>query len=414
MPRTALPPAPNRLHRTPRGKAGPHGGAPREGHAAAVGRTTWRAAALGCLCFSALAAPAGAAPPLATLVPFRRIDADPKKSYELEESQGPWMIMAASFAGPSAEQQSHDLVLELRQKFKVEAYTYRQTYDFSKPTEGLGFDRYGGKRRMRYASNHRFDEIAVLAGNFPAVDDPRVDKMLDLLRHIRPDALNPEKRPDSSQRFLGLRTIYQMVSTDMTKKTKGPMGSAFVTRNPLLPEEFFVAKGIDPFVVEMNRDLPHNLLKNPGRYTVRVASFRGVDTMKPAEFERLTSKPRKLAKIDQAALQASNLCAALRQKGIEAYEFHDRTESIVTIGSFQEVGQPRPDGKTEINPAVHQIMQQYGPIEQLNPRTRQIELLARTLKVGNENIRFDPQPLPVEVPKQSIATAYNATNSLLR
>jgi hypothetical protein len=46
----------------------------------------------------------GAAPPWATLVPFRKIDADPNKSYELEENHGPWMIMAASFAGSTAEQ----------------------------------------------------------------------------------------------------------------------------------------------------------------------------------------------------------------------------------------------------------------------------------------------------------------------
>jgi hypothetical protein len=366
------------------------------------------------LCLSLTAGSALAAPPWATLVPFKKIDADPKKSYELEESHGPWMIMAASFAGPSAEQQSQDLVIELRQKYRLEAFTFRQTYDFTKPTDGLGFDRYGGKRRMRYASNHRFDEIAVLVGNFPAVDDPQLDKALDALRHIHPDALNPEKRPDSSQRFLGLRTLYQLASADMTKKTKGPMGSAFVTRNPLVPEEFFVAKGLDPFVVEMNKDLPNNLLKNPGRYTVRVASFRGVDTMKPTEFERLTTRPRKLSKIDEAALNASNLCAALRKNGIEAYEFHDRTESLVTIGSFNEVGQPRPDGKIEINPAVHRIMEQYGPIEQMNPHTRQIELLARTMKVGNQNLRFDPQPMPVEVPRQSVGAAYNATTSLLR
>ena len=381
-----------------------------------LGQSTSRKVLASALVAGLLAAgPALAAPPLATLMPFKKkVEADPRQAYELDESHGPWMILAASFAGPSAEQQSHDLVLELRQKYNVEAYTFRQTYDFSKPTEGLGYDRYGGKRRMRYASNYKFDEIAVLVGNYASVDGPQIEKMADMLRHIHPDALNPEKRPDSSQRFLGLRTIYQMVSTDMAKKTKGPMGAAFITRNPLLPDELFVAKGIDPFVVEMNKDLPNNLLKNPGRYTVRVASFRGVDTMKPAEFERLTTKPRKLAKIDQAALDASELCAALRQKGIEAYEFHDRTESLVTIGSFNDVGQPRPDGKIEINPAIHRIMQEYGPIEQMNPRTRQIELLARTLKVGNRSLRYDPQPMPVEVPKQSIAAAYNATTSLLR
>jgi hypothetical protein len=184
-----------------------------------------------------------------------------------------------------------------------------------------------------------------------------------------------------------------------------------VTRNPLLPKEMFVAKGIDPFVIDINKDLPHSLLKCPGKYTVRVASFRGVDTMKPAEFERLTTQQRKISKIDEAALKASRLCAALREKGVEAYEFHDRTESIVTIGSFNEIGQPRPDGKTEINPAVHRIMKDYGPIEQPRPGSNQIELYARVDK--SSGARFDPQPMPVEVPRQSIAAAYNATNSLL-
>jgi hypothetical protein len=318
--------------------------------------------------------------------------------------------MAASFAGPSAEQQSHELVLELRKQFKLEAYTYRRSYDFSKPTEGLGYSRYGGPRRMRYLTNHKFDEIAVLVGSFSSIEDPRMDKTLEMLKYARPETLDANKKRDSSQRLLGLRTLYHMVSVNPAERAKGPMGSAFVTRNPLLPEELFVAKGLDPFVVDMNKDLPHSLLKCSGRYTVRVASFRGVDTMKPNEFERLTTQPRKLAKIDEAALKASRLCAALREKGVEAYEFHDRTESVVTIGSFNEVGQPRPDGKIEINPAVHRIMQDYGPIEQPKPGTNQMEMYARVIN----GIRLDPQAVPVEVPRQSIAASYNATNSLLK
>lgn len=357
-----------------------------------------------------LASLASAAPPWTTLVPFRKIDADPKKNYELDDKHGPWMIMAASFAGPSAEQQSHDLVLELRKQFKLEAYSFRRTYDFSKPTEGLGYSRYGGPRRMRYLTNSKFDEIAVLVGNFTSIEDPRLEKTLEALKFARPETLDPKKRPDSSQRLAGLRTIYHMISANPTERSKGPMGSAFVTRNPLLPEELFVAKGIDPFVVDMNKDLPHSLLKCPGKYTVRIASFRGIDTMKPAEFERLTTQQRDMAKIDKAAIKASKLCAALREKGVEAYEFHDRTESIVTVGSFQEVGQPRPDGKIEINPGVHRIMQDYGPIEQPKPGTNQTEMYARVIS----GIRLDPQAVPVEVPRQSIATAYNATNSLLK
>lgn len=368
---------------------------------------------LGLSFFWVLGSPVAAAPPWATLVPFKKVEpveADPNQSYELEEQHGPWMILAASFAGPTAEQQSHELVLELRRKYHLEAYTFRRTFDFTKPTEGLGYSRYGGPRRMRYANAYRFDEIAVLVGNFSSIEDPRLEKTLHLIKTIRPDALDPNKQPASSQRFLGLRTLYQMMTNDPAAKAKGPMGAAFVTRNPLLPEEMFVAKGLDPFVVEMNKDLPHSLLKCPGRYTVRVATFRGIDTMRPAEFEQLMAQPRKLAKIDEAALKASRLCAALREQGVEAYEFHDRTESIVTIGSFDEVGTPRPDGKIELNPGIWRIMQQYGPIEEPLPGTNQVQLYARTLN----GLRFDPQPIPVEVPRQSIATAYNATNSLLR
>jgi hypothetical protein len=204
--------------------------------------------------------------------------------------------------------------------------------------------------------------------------------------------------------------MYSMMSASPDKREKGPMGAAFVTRNPMLPEELFVAKGLDPFVYEINKDLPHSLLKCPGRYTVRIASFRGVDTMKPAEFERLTTAPRKISKIDQAALNASRLCAVLREKGVEAYEFHDRTESFVTVGSFSDVGQPRADGKIEINPAVHRIMEDYGPVEQAKSGTNQKELYARVIS----GIRIDPQPVPVEVPRHSIAASYNATNSLLQ
>jgi hypothetical protein len=178
-----------------------------------------------------------ASPPWATLVPFKKTDADPKKVYELDESRGPWMVMAASFAGPTAEQQAQELVMELRQRWKMEAYTYRRTYDFSKPTEGLGYNRYGGPRRMRYANNYKFDEIAVLVGDFTSLEDPQLDKTLEKIKYARPDCLDATKKRDSSQRFLGLRTIYHMVSTNPDKKNKGPMGAAFVTRNPFLPEE---------------------------------------------------------------------------------------------------------------------------------------------------------------------------------
>jgi hypothetical protein len=355
-----------------------------------------------------LALPAAAAPPWATLVPFKRIDADPNKSYELTEAEGPWMIMCTSFAGPTAEQQAQDLVIELRRKLRLEAYTFRRTFDFTDTTDGIGWNRFGEQKRMRYLNQAKFEEIAVLVGNYGSVDHPDLERALDVIKHAAPATLGEKYREKSSQRFAGLRTIYRKVTLDPENKQKGPMGAAFVTKNPLLPEEYFHSQGLDKFIADINQ-MEFSLLKCPGKYTVRVATFRGVDTMKPAEFERMTTAPREMAKIDQAAIKASKLCAALRAKGIEAYEFHDRTESIVTIGSFADYGSPRADGKTEINPAMHRIMEEFGPRE-TKLANGTIGLAPRLL----DGIPFDPQPWPVQVPRESIAAAYNQSKSLYR
>ena len=50
--------------------------------------------------------------PLLALLPFRMIDADPNKSYTLTPENGPWVIVASSFAGNGAEQQARELVYE--------------------------------------------------------------------------------------------------------------------------------------------------------------------------------------------------------------------------------------------------------------------------------------------------------------
>src|SRR5262245_34675749 len=104
-------------------------------------RAGWKTAGLVCVIaggMAVLSTTASAAPPWATLVPFKKVEADPNKTYELDEKHGPWIIMAASFAGAAAEQQAQDLALELRQRFRLEAYTFRKSFDFSKRIEGNG------------------------------------------------------------------------------------------------------------------------------------------------------------------------------------------------------------------------------------------------------------------------------------
>ena len=361
--------------------------------------------------------PVMAAPPWAKLVPFRKVEADPNDTYDLTESHGPWMIMCASFAGPNAEAQAHELVLELRKEYQLEAYIFKQHFDFTKSELGNTIDKYGFRKRMRPINGAKFDEYAVMAGNFHSVEQADLKKTLDTIKYAKPACLDLSRGAELNQRYAGWRNAVRRATSLAGAREKGPMGKAFVTKNPLLPDEMFAPKGLDPFVVDLNKDLPYSLLNNPGQYTVKVASFRGAESIAEqgsraeASFDELLGKPRKgsrtnLAKIDEAALKASKLTKALRENGVEAYEFHDRTESIVCIGSFDSVGNPRPDGKTEINPAVHRLMQQYGPEQVPDPsgRTGQFGLRPRSLA----GIPFDVQPLPVMVPKQSLAASFAA------
>ena len=336
------------------------------------------------------------------LVPFgKSVDADPRKDYKLTEQHGPWLILCASFAGDQAEQQAQDLVLELRKRYQIKAYKHRRTYDFTKPVVGLGVNRNGGPKIMKHSQDHRFSEIGVLVGNFDSVDSDAISRMLERVKHLRPDALDFNKRNGSTQRFSGLRDFYRRLSPEEQKRTKGPMGKAFVTRNPLLPAEYFAPKGVDSLVAKMNKNVQHSLLKNPGRYTVKVATFRGTSSFKPAD----ASKPLRIGnqptKLEMAAERAHRLTVALRKRGVKAWEFHDRYESLVCVGSFDTWGKDLPNGAIEINPAMLTIIKNYGAQESqvaggykaMQPRTE-------------AGIPFDLQPEPMEVPRTSIAADY--------
>ena len=137
------------------------------------------------VCFVAVcivASRVSAAPPWKKLIPFKSIEADPNRSYWLTEDNGPWMIFTTSFAGEGAEQQAHDLVLELRKRYKLEAYMDKRHFDFTEPVYGKGLNRYGGPKRMKYRNATSFDEIAVLVGNYSSLDAPNAVEDLEVIK----------------------------------------------------------------------------------------------------------------------------------------------------------------------------------------------------------------------------------------
>ena len=369
--------------------------------------------------FGILETPARSAPPWASLIPFRRIEADPLNWYELTEDQGPWMILAASFRGPQAQRQAHELVLELRKEFKLPAYLHARQFDFTQRERGLGFTENGRPKVMRYQNAEKVVDVAVLVGDFHSVEDPRAQRTLEIIKYARPECLKRTHR--TSQELAeyrdAQRAIHRFLLKD-EKKTIGPMRAAFVTPNPMLPQEAIMPQGLDPLVVEMNRDVPFSLLDCRGAYSVKVATFRGLSTMKLPEIDALESGVNTNSTLIHAAENAHQMAIELRERGVEAYEFYDRHESVVTVGSFQSVGQPRRDGKIEINPAVHQVMQAYGAQRAQLRGMAQAGMVPRELPVtmpdgAKTNLKFDIQPMPIKVPRASLASSY-ANRNLFR
>jgi hypothetical protein len=356
--------------------------------------------------------------PWQTMQLFKRIEVDPNSSFPLTDQQGPWMIMCVTFRGEEAETQARELVHEFRTVHKLPAYTSGKNWDLSQGTVGRGVDRYGNPKKMQYQVK-KIDEVAVLVGDYPTIDDPQAKKTLEKIKHMVPDCLNAEKINKENERRrankekektwavpLGRfrQQIYDMLPEGHENKSKGPMAHAFITGNPVIPKEYFAPKGIDKLVYEMNKPLPYSLLSCPGKYTVKVATFTGKIIVDPQMIKDIESgKKAQPGGLDEAADKAHRMCEALRAKGYEAFELHDRSASMVTVGSFNSVGTPRADGKTEIDPQVHALIETFSAPLVKTEKGATTRGNARSII----DIPFDVQAQPVQVPKSGVIVDYD-------
>ena len=360
-----------------------------------------------------------AAPFWSNLILAKKVEADPEKTYAISEENGPWMVMACSFSGEGAEKQADELVHELRKRYKLTAYIYRARFDLGE-AQGRGIDKNGNPTRWQYqkytnVSNPKIDEIAVLVGNFASADDSNAQSTLQKLKYAQPKCLEVKKGSRTNQALTGWRMLQRQVyeAIDSEKKKKGPMGHAFITTNPILPRDHFVPKGIDPAIVALNDGVPYSLLDCPGKYSVQVATFKGKVVMKQEEIRRIENGQAEMdSKLASAAMKADRLTRALRMKGYEAYQFHDRYASIVTVGSFNSKGLPRADGRIERDPRINKIFEIFGPdtekANELRDALQAKEMAGHTLATPVKNligIPFDVQPILINVPRRSASAA---------
>ena len=115
-----------------------------------------------------------------------KIESDPNKVYHLRKKHGPWMIKVASFSGESDEQRknsidaANQLVSLLRAK-NIPAYVYQQ----DEQIEDIEvFDKSQRRQTRHYTAQH--GEIAVLAGNYPSIEDKTAQSTLKYIKKMSP------------------------------------------------------------------------------------------------------------------------------------------------------------------------------------------------------------------------------------
>ncbi|MCR5164412.1 MAG: hypothetical protein K6C40_10380 [Thermoguttaceae bacterium] len=336
--------------------------------------------------------------------------AEDVKPYLVTKENGPWFISVYVFTDINSElaaDQAVRLTRELRDVFRLPAYIYVKESGEGKTMEGRPYyvvDPNNPDAKPQISTTYHYlnpsasKEFAVLVGNFASVEDPRAAKALAQIKTLQPKCLanTPSRNPADPE-------------------NRQPLSRAFMTSNPLLPREFFVSPGLDPVVLAANKDIKrYSLLDCPGKYTVQVAVLKGVTTLNQqriAEIQAndakgLSIKGQTLSDADEKAIL---LCEGLRAKGYEAYVFRDRYASIVTIGSFDFVGN-EVNGQFTFRPEILQIIKTFSA--GTDPTQAGIASIKRKSlaeipggkapKKEAAGILFDPMPRVVQAPKRPV------------
>ncbi|GAB5404753.1 MAG: hypothetical protein Aurels2KO_29840 [Aureliella sp.] len=370
----------------------------------------------------AVAGPATAKPP-SFLDIFRK---KPSGPLELKPEHGPWLIMATVITEGDAEKKAKALAEEIRQSLRIPAFVMHRTGGTpEKLGEGLRVktdvntgQRIATRLESRFINGGIEEGYAVLVGEFDSPKDDgnqEIDRVLKQVRSLQPKSLSGEAEKDldkASTNWIVQKYRSAVWSRNDRTQQLGPLGRAFVTKNPLLPDEYFLdSPKLDQFVTKLNKDVEYSLLKCPGKYTVRVASFTGKEVTGFGADARTsdTSTTEVTSQLDRAALRAHQMTTRLRKRNIEAYEFHDRFGSYVSIGSFDSLGH-EVDGEFQYNRAMRDVATKfcgYETVNAQNPITKQISPIP-TLKTVDRNpkdsigrIPFDLEGKPMAVPKPS-------------
>jgi hypothetical protein len=315
-----------------------------------------------------------------------RIDATKGRQYKLTKQHGPWMIMVASLSTPHAArkvdgmgpQEAADLlVYELRKK-GIPAYTFKmdRVWESLQSRDRLGRD---SIRQIRSQK----ESICVIAGNYKSQKDRVAQRTLDYIKRIKPSFWKEQGafRPTPGQ--------------------PSPLSGAFLSVNPLLSSKELAERKHDPLLLRLNSG-EYTIAENNGKYTLTIATFTGRSKTGVGEsrIQEIAQTFKVSETLDSAAERAWKVAKMLREghfqgnqqgRTFEAYVFHDRYKSVVTVGSFE----------TQNDPRIAQLGKLFQAKTRMAANGRPFTIGESILIPGAvpEPVIFDPVPKLMKVPQ---------------
>ena len=315
----------------------------------------------------------------------------------LQDKHGPWLILAQTFPGEEGKAHATTYAKELNAQFKFPTFIMErndETEDVLGRGERIRTDEFGRTKSQlleaKFANSGPNKSYAVLVGEFHTKEDPQIAKLCKQIKNYEPKAKLPK-----IERFV------------------------FLTPNPLLPDDYFQTPPVDSFTLELNRQewIKYSLLNCKGRFTVRVASFRGPEVVDVAAKARLKTEEPTTA-LDKAASKAHKMTEALRARGVEAYEYHDKFGSYVTVGSFDALGQER-EGVFQYDPRIGNILNDLCGYRVVPAKDKATGAEMQTMMVKSEEIKgkngvktyipFDIEGKAIAVPKAQNSKVYGGS-----
>lgn len=316
---------------------------------------------------------------------------------KLQDKHGPWLILAQTFPGDEGKEHATTYAKEIASQFRVATFIWERTNETDEVLgrgERVRTTEHGGTQKnlleVKYANAGPNKSFAVLVGEFQTKEDPQIAKLKEQIKKYQPKSKLPQL-----DRVLML------------------------TRNPLLPDDFFQAPPVDAFIEQLNRQdwIRYSLLDCKGRFTVRVASFRGSEVIDVGNKAK-TKIEEPTNALDKAASKAHKMTEALRAKGIEAYEYHERFGSYVTVGSFDSLGSEQ-NGQFQYDPRIARIITELCGYRIVPAKDKITGAETQTMMVKTEEVRtkdggkgyipYDIEGKPIAVPKAQNSKLYGGS-----